>query len=130
MIIHPDYNEEYVDNDVALLKFSTNDVDNLYEDSILTGDRRKSGKRKRPFKSTITYSPACLPEQDEELPVDSHCMIMGWGKSKETDKFGNDVLHEAEVRLEKISKHKFLLVQNGFEPPGPKYFGLVLIILD
>lgn len=37
MIIHPDYNEEYVDNDVALLKFSTNDVDNLYEDSILTG---------------------------------------------------------------------------------------------
>ena len=111
MIIHPDYNEEYVDNDVALLKFSTNDIDNLYEDSILTGDRRKSGKRKRPFKPTITYSPACLPEQDEELPVDSHCMIMGWGKSKETDKFGNDVLHEAEVRLEKINQTQIFISQ-------------------
>ena len=76
---------------MALLKFSTNDADNSYE------NRRRSSKRQRKFKPTRTYPTACLPEQDEELPVGTQCMIMGWGKVKENKSFGNDFLLEAEV---------------------------------
>ena len=47
-----------------------------------------------------SFPPACLPEQDEDLPVGSECMIIGWGKKKSTNIFGTDVLNEAEVNIE------------------------------
>ena len=99
-IIHPDYDETFVDNDIALLKFSTNDADDVFGDSIFASGRKTRKRQRGKFKSSASYSPACLPEQGEELPVnskDTTCMIMGWGKRKETDAYGNDVLHEAKV---------------------------------
>ena len=47
-----------------------------------------------------SFPPACLPEQDEDLPVGSECMIIGWGKKKSTNIFGTDVLNEAEVNID------------------------------
>ena len=92
MIEHPDYDPDYVDNDVALLKFSTDDSKAVFDESKKSSSGKKRGK-----KATSTYSPACLPEQDEEMPVGTECMIMGWGKKNEKDAFGNDILHEAKV---------------------------------
>ena len=107
-VIHPEYDETFVDNDVALLKFSTDNKDDVFGESILMSrdQRRSKQKQNKKSKSSISFTPACLPEQGEELPVNSKetkCMIMGWGKSKESDAFGNDILQQAEVR----TKNKF-----------------------
>ena len=99
-VIHPEYDEDFVDNDVALLKFSTDNKDDVFGESPLTSRTNKKKQNKK-SKTVSSFTPACLPEQGEELPVNSKetkCMIMGWGKSKETDAFGNDILHQAEVR--------------------------------
>ena len=98
MVQHPDYNPDTVDNDVALLKISINDADDLFGDSIFGfGIKKRGAKRFRHKKSISAFSPACLPEQDEELPVNSHCTIVGWGKEKNSHVYGTEVLHEAEV---------------------------------
>ena len=77
VIIHPDYNENTVDNDVALLKISTT-------------PRNK--------KAVSSLSSACLPQQGEELPAThDHCTILGWGKRNSKHHFGTEVLHEAQV---------------------------------
>ena len=31
---------------------------------------------------------ACLPDQDESLPTEDHCTIIGWGKEKKSHFFG------------------------------------------
>ena len=74
-ILHPDYNRDTVDNDVALLE--------LPEPVRLGGP---------------SAALACLPEQDEALPSQDHCTIIGWGKEKKSHFFGTEVLHEARVR--------------------------------
>ena len=80
-VLHPDYNPDTVDNDVALLKIPE------------TTDHRSSGQG-----SSWDFPSACLPEDGEDLPpTGSHCTIVGWGKEKNTHVFGTDVLHEAEV---------------------------------
>ena len=106
-IIHPNFDENFVDNDVALLRFSTNDDDNVFGDTkFSSADKRRTKNRQGgKFKSTASYTPVCLPKQGQELPApskDTKCMIMGWGKSKESDVFGSDVLREAEVRKKPI----------------------------
>lgn len=101
VVQHPDYNPDTVDNDVALLRISTSEDDDLFGDSIfgMGYNKKKSGSRKKGKKShSITsFSSACLPEQDEELPTNAHCTIVGWGKEKNSHVYGTDVLHEAEV---------------------------------
>ena len=72
-IIHPAYNRDTVDNDVALLELP----------EPVTMDRHAAL--------------ACLPEQDEALPDQEHCTIIGWGKEKKSHFFGTEVLHEARV---------------------------------
>lgn len=72
-ILHPDYNRDTVDNDVALLELP---------ELVELG----SGA-----------AVACLPEQDESLPTEDHCTIIGWGKEKKSHFFGTEVLHEARV---------------------------------
>lgn len=52
---HPEYNQNIVDNDIALLRLE------------------------RPLKLTQRVWPACLPEQNEELEPDSMTTILGWG---------------------------------------------------
>ena len=74
-VLHPDYNPDTVDNDVALLKIPD-----------AGGD-------------VPDFPSACLPDHGEELPpTGSHCTIVGWGKEKNTHVFGTDVLHEAQVQ--------------------------------
>ena len=117
--LHPDYNADTVDNDVALLKIpvlkdqETADLpaDGTFPDSSIWGDSNfrknlRQGKRYlhreenyHDQSSSRPFPPACLPQQDEDLPVGSHCMIIGWGKKKSSSVFGTDVLHEAEVKI-------------------------------
>ena len=73
-ILHPSYNRDTVDNDVALLELP---------------ELVKLGKN---------AAVACLPRQDEALPREDHCTIIGWGKEKKSHFFGTEVLHEARVR--------------------------------
>ena len=72
-IVHPDYNRDTVDNDVALLELP---------EPVELG--RHAGL-------------ACLPDQQEALPDQEHCTIIGWGKEKKSHFFGTEVLHEARV---------------------------------
>ncbi|XP_039300144.1 trypsin-like [Nilaparvata lugens] len=77
-IKHPYYDSETVDNDIALLKFGT------------TG-RAPSGH---------LPNPVCLPRGYQALPpTSSLCTIIGWGKRKDTDHYGTDILHEAQVPI-------------------------------
>ena len=106
-IIHDAYNPDTVDNDVALLKIPIlqgqatailPDQDNFLKSSFLGDTKSKQQNLKRDAFSS--YPSACLPEQDEELPVGTECKIIGWGKKKSTSVFGTEVLHEAEVNIE------------------------------
>ncbi|XP_050738022.1 vitamin K-dependent protein C-like [Eriocheir sinensis] len=74
-VVHPHYDPTTVDNDVALL---------LLPEPVEPGPH---------------VSPACVPEQDAELPVGESCTIIGWGKERNTHFFGTDVLNEAEVPI-------------------------------
>ena len=40
-VIHPEYDEDFVDNDVALLKFSTDNKDDVFGESPLTSRTNK-----------------------------------------------------------------------------------------
>lgn len=75
MIIHPEYDADTVDNDVALLRLPI----------------------------TLTPSPsrgiACLPAPKQPLPTKQYCTIIGWGKSSVMDDFGTDKLHEVKVPI-------------------------------
>lgn len=55
VFIHPKYNKNLVDNDIALLKLEA------------------------PLELTQRIWPACLPEQNEELKTDLMAYILGWG---------------------------------------------------
>ena len=78
-IIHPDYNRDTVDNDVALLELP---------EPVILGPHAGL---------------ACLPEQNEALPDQEHCTIIGWGKEKKSHFFGTEVLHEARVPIVPMS---------------------------
>lgn len=82
IFIHPDYDVETVDNDIALLRLRS------------------------PLKMNKFVSPACLPSTNDSLPVDSLGTILGWGKRKNSEVFGTDVLHQAEVPVADISDCK------------------------
>ncbi|XP_017876530.2 transmembrane protease serine 11A isoform X2 [Ceratina calcarata] len=73
--VHPEYDANIVDNDVAMLRLPV----------------------------TLTMSPsrgiACLPAPNQPLPAKQLCTIIGWGKSRVTDNFGTDVLHEARIPI-------------------------------
>ncbi|OXA61736.1 Chymotrypsinogen 2 [Folsomia candida] len=72
--IHPDFDHETVDNDIALL---------LLPEPIST----EAGL-------------ACLPHENQVLPkAGTLCTILGWGKERHTHVFGTTVLHEGRVPL-------------------------------
>lgn len=54
---------------------------------------------------------ACLPQSYQPLPKNHQCTIIGWGKRKNTDEAGTNILHEAEVhnKLYFFCGHKFLI---------------------
>ena len=77
-ILHPKYNPDTVDNDVALLRIPSENYS--------------------PFHKDQTLSMACLPEAGASLPEGgAKCSIIGWGKEKNSHVYGTDVLHQAEV---------------------------------
>ncbi|XP_014674731.1 PREDICTED: serine protease 30-like [Priapulus caudatus] len=71
-VSHPRYDEEIVDNDVALLRLA-------------------SPARRSP--------PVCLPARRLTLPTGTPCVVLGWGKEHERRPEAASVLHEAEVPL-------------------------------
>uniref|UniRef100_T1J342 Peptidase S1 domain-containing protein n=1 Tax=Strigamia maritima TaxID=126957 RepID=T1J342_STRMM len=73
--IHPLYDSDTVDNDIALLKLSS------------------------PAQFDDYVTPACLPEYSASLPVNQMCVILGWGKEGHGDLFGSNVLREAKVPI-------------------------------
>ncbi|EFN72139.1 Coagulation factor X [Camponotus floridanus] len=73
--IHPEYDADTVDNDVALLRLPI----------ILT--------------PSPSRGIACLPAPKQPLPTNQFCTIIGWGKSSVTDDYGTDVLHEVKVPI-------------------------------
>ncbi|KAG8225007.1 hypothetical protein J437_LFUL006018 [Ladona fulva] len=79
-VIHPDYDPDTVDNDVALLKLPS-----------WASVGRHTGMGPLPL--------ACLPRPRQPLPLRRLCTIIGWGKRKSSDDYGTDVLHEAEVPI-------------------------------
>ena len=80
-ILHPQYNRDTVDNDVALLELP---------EMVSLGSNA---------------AVACLPSQDESLPpTEDHCTIIGWGKEKKSHFFGTEVLHEARVSQDTITE--------------------------
>lgn len=75
IVIHPEYDDDTIDNDVAMLRLPI----------------------------SLTPSPsrgiACLPTPKQPLPTNQLCTILGWGKSRFTDDFGTDILHEAKIPI-------------------------------
>ena len=117
VVQHPDYNADTVDNDIALLRIPTGEEEsnefrssNLFESDFdgtrngrkINNHYQRGGKNVRRGKksSNSKFSSACLPEQGEVLPEyeSAHCMIVGWGKEKNSHVYGTEVLHEAEVQ--------------------------------
>nr|CAH0103865.1 unnamed protein product [Daphnia galeata] len=80
VFVHPEYDPETVDNDVALLRLP---------EAIKLGQQ---GIRL-----------ACLPQPGQSLPITQKCTIIGWGKERSSHVFGTEVLHEAEVPIVKTS---------------------------
>ena len=72
---HEAFNMDTIDSDIAVL-------------------RLKSPARPSEY---IKY--ACLPDKEDELPVNTLCYAIGWGKMKDTNLFGTDKLREAQVPL-------------------------------
>ena len=73
--IHSDFDIDTIDNDIALLRL------------------------KMPVRRSMYTGFACLPKADWDLPKDTLCYAVGWGKMKETHLFGTDVLREAPVPI-------------------------------
>ncbi|CAG7732598.1 unnamed protein product [Allacma fusca] len=72
--IHPDFDPETVNNDIALLLL--------------------------PEPVSIKAGLACLPQQQQVLPSpDTLCTILGWGKERHNHIFGTTVLHEGKVPI-------------------------------
>ncbi|XP_013774791.1 cationic trypsin-like isoform X2 [Limulus polyphemus] len=76
--VHPNYDSETVDSDVALLKL------------------------RHSLSMNVDVWPVCLPSQEAELSVRTLVTILGWGKSYKLDMLGMDVLHEARVPIANV----------------------------
>ncbi|XP_054166620.1 coagulation factor X-like [Oppia nitens] len=82
IFVHPDYDAETVDNDIAVLRLRT------------------------PLKMNRFVAPACLPTPEDEMSVNSLGTILGWGKRRNSALFGTDVLHQAQVPIADINDCK------------------------
>lgn len=67
MFLHPRFNHQTVDNDIALLRLPRG----------------------------VRLPPVCLPATPPE--TQEMCFIMGWGKVNSSDEYGTTKLHEAKV---------------------------------
>ncbi|KAH9501156.1 hypothetical protein DERF_012022, partial [Dermatophagoides farinae] len=94
LFVHPEYDPDTVDNDIALLKL------------------------RRPLQMNRFVSPICLPSDQDILPTNSLGTILGWGKRKNSAMFGSDVLHQAQVPIadnddcRNVYKDKYMISNN------------------
>ncbi|XP_053319028.1 tissue-type plasminogen activator [Spea bombifrons] len=79
MVIHPQFDEDTFDNDIALL--------HLHSKSGTCATETESAR------------PACLPEPKLTLPDWTECEMSGYGKLEEFSPFFSDQLKEGHVRL-------------------------------
>lgn len=77
---HHHFDYETITNDIALLKL------------------------RRPERMSKAVRYACLPDENVEVPDGSMCRTVGWGKERNTDPLGSDILQEASVPI--VSKRK------------------------
>lgn len=102
VVIHPQYDADTVDNDVALLRLPVT------------------------LNPSTTRGIACLPASKQPLPPTNQlCTIIGWGKSRATDDFGTDVLHEAKIPIVSMEMCKgvyvdYRITENMFCAGYPK----------
>ena len=82
IFVHPDYDAETVDNDIAVLRL------------------------RAPLKMNRFVSPVCLPSSEDEMAVNSLGTILGWGKRRNSAVFGTDVLHQAQVPIAHVNDCK------------------------
>ncbi|XP_076281626.1 uncharacterized protein LOC143209612 isoform X2 [Lasioglossum baleicum] len=73
--VHPQYDADTVDNDIAMLRLSV------------------------PVQASPSRGIACLPAPNQPLPANQLCTIIGWGKSRVTDDGVTDVLHEVQIPI-------------------------------
>lgn len=94
IFVHPEYDADTVNNDIALLKLRT------------------------PLKINKFVSPICLPSADDVMPANSLGTILGWGKRRNSAVFGTDVLHQAQVPIadtedcKNVYKEKYMISEN------------------
>lgn len=92
-IKHPKYDKRTVDNDVAMLRFvKFLNIKKLFQLFLF------SYRLPKEISSSMYIGFACLPQSYQPLPKSHQCTIIGWGKRKNTDDAGTNVLHEAEVK--------------------------------
>lgn len=80
VVVHPKYNPDTVDNDMALLKLRARDL----------------------LRETGHLEPACLPVSDVRRfrrKQPTMCVVVGWGKVRSRDSYGSKVLQEARVGM-------------------------------
>lgn len=75
IFVHPEYDNYTVDNDIAVLKLE------------------------RPLEMDDYVSPVCLPSTDDQMATNRSGTILGWGKKRNTEMFGTQVLQEARVPI-------------------------------
>ncbi|XP_060077752.1 putative serine protease 42 [Ylistrum balloti] len=81
---HHHFDYETITNDIALLKL----------------------KEKKSYRESddVVKGYACLAPENYEVPDGTMCMTVGWGKERNTDVTGSDVLQEAQVPI--VNKKK------------------------
>ncbi|VVC43760.1 Serine proteases, trypsin family, serine active site,Peptidase S1, PA clan,Serine proteases, trypsin [Cinara cedri] len=101
IIVHPRYNPYTVDNDVALLKLRTSDLE------------MNGGGHYLP--------PACLPVSDfrQRKRKPTKCVVIGWGKVRSRDPYGSQILQEATVpivrqRQCRAAYRRYMITDNMF----------------
>ncbi|CAI6343919.1 unnamed protein product [Macrosiphum euphorbiae] len=80
IIIHPRYNPNTIDNDMALLKLRALDLE---------------------IDGGLNLQPACLPPSDfqRRKRKPKMCVVIGWGKVQSQDSYGSRILREARVPI-------------------------------
>ncbi|KAF5273572.1 hypothetical protein FQR65_LT04570 [Abscondita terminalis] len=89
MFLHPRFNHQTVDNDIALLRLP----------------------------NSVNLPPVCLPTSQPE--PEELCSIMGWGKLNSSDEYGSTILHEAKIPVVSWDKclksyKRYFLTSNMF----------------